>query len=262
MENGSHLYIPDVNRIFEPSFWIPFSLYFLAFQIIGYIVRHSFYKDYTGFKRYRLCNLTVCFIHSFISGTWAFIFLITHTYIFFFETLHWYQEWAVQLPILSMAYFCCDTIDMLRHEISRWTIELLLHHVASVFVFSCSVLPQKFLPYAYGALLMEVNSVFLHFRSLMQLTGANKTKPSLLSFVRFMNMFTFIIFRFGIQSWQITWAWIYRYRIHRFYVFIGIVGGSFFLIINAILFIRVLASDGFLGEFGRKHTAINRYTSF
>lgn len=164
-----------------------------------------------------------------------------------------YFQW-----VLLSAYFVCDTIDMLQHEVSRWTIELLLHHVASLFVFGCSVLPCKFLPYAYGALLMEVNSIFLHIRSLMQITGMSKTDEKAFSVVCFVNITTFLIFRFAVQIWQISWAWIYRHNIHLFYVLVGTVGGSFFLVINIILFIRVLASDGLLGEFGRKHAAINR----
>lgn len=45
---------------------------------------------------------------------------------------------------------------------------------------------------------------------------------------------------------------------HGFFFAIGFVGGIFFLAINGFLFARVLASDGLLGEYGRKHAAINR----
>ncbi|VDD87258.1 unnamed protein product [Enterobius vermicularis] len=258
------LYPPPISRIFTSSFYIPFLSYITLFLLIQYFVQKFLYTQYTGFRQlkecrqYRLRNLTVCLIHSMISGIWAFSFVLFHPYVFFFETMHWYQSWAAQLPLLSMGYFVCDTLDMLRHEISRWTIELLLHHTASLFVFACSVLPQKFLPYAYGALLMEVNSIFLHIRTLMQITGKNKTEEKKFHVVQTLNITTFVVFRFAVQTWQITWAWVYRYDMHIFYVFVGVVGGGFFLIVNTILFVRVLASDGYLGEYGRKHTAIDR----
>lgn len=54
-------------------------------------------------------------------------------------------------------YFVHDTIDMLKYEVSRWTFELLLHHVATTFILESSVLSKKFILYAYWALLMEVN---------------------------------------------------------------------------------------------------------
>jgi hypothetical protein len=46
---------------------------------------------------------------------------------------------------------------MARHELSRWTAELFMHHIVTVFVFGVAVMTRKFIPYAYWALLMEVN---------------------------------------------------------------------------------------------------------
>ncbi|KAL3985528.1 TLC domain family protein [Acanthocheilonema viteae] len=255
---GAEFRLPPIEGILEPDFRIPFISYFLLFQIVGYCIRIYAWKSYSGFKQYRLRNLTLCVIHSSISGLWSFIFSITHQQVMLEETIHWYSLWAVQLPILSMAYFICDTMDMLRHEVSRWTIELLFHHTASVFAFASAVLSRKFIPYAYWALLMEINSIFLHLRSLMQITGYNILKQSLFRVIQFTNIITFILFRFAVQIWQINWAWINRHHFHIFYLGIAFIGGGFFLIINAILFVRILASDGYLGEFGRQYTAIGR----
>lgn len=74
-----------------------------------------------------------------------------------YAVLHWYEEWADHLPLLSIGYFAYDTVDMLRHELSRWTLEYVLHHFACIFVLLCALLPRKFVLYAYWALLMEVS---------------------------------------------------------------------------------------------------------
>ncbi|OZC08861.1 hypothetical protein X798_04093 [Onchocerca flexuosa] len=255
---GAEFRLPPFEDIWKPAFRIPFISYFLLFQTIAYCIRTYAWKSYSGFKQYRLHNLTLCFMHSSITGVCSFVFSITHQQIMLEDTIHWYSPWAAQLPILSIAYFVCDTMDMLRHEISRWTIELLFHHIASAFVFTVPVLSRKFIPYAYWALLMEVNSIFLHLRSLMQITGYSILKQSLFRLIRFANIITFVLFRFAVQAWQINWAWMNYHRSHIFYMGIAFIGGGFFLIVNAILFVRVLASDGYLGEFGRKHTAIDR----
>ncbi|KAK6108457.1 Uncharacterized protein BM_BM5063 [Brugia malayi] len=255
---GAEFRLPPIEGIWEPAFRIPFISYFVLFQIVGYFIRTYAWKSYSGFKQYRLRNLTLCVIHSSISGLWSFVFSITHQQVMLEETIHWYSPWAVQLPILSMAYFICDTMDMLRHEISKWTIELLFHHAASIFAFASAVLPHKFIPYTYWALLMEINSIFLHLRSLMQITGYSVLRQSLFRIIQLTNIVTFVIFRFAVQIWQINWAWINHRRFHIFYTGIAFIGGAFFLIINMILFIRVLASDGYLGEFGRQHVAIGR----
>jgi hypothetical protein len=43
-----------------------------------------------------------------------------------------------------------------------------------------------------------------------------------------------------------------------FYLIVSFGSGAVFFTINVFLFIRILASDGYLGEYGRKHTAIGR----
>lgn len=50
-----------------------------------------------------------------------------------------------------------DALDMLQFEISKWTVELLLHHIATGFVMSVAICGEKFTVYAYWQLLMEVN---------------------------------------------------------------------------------------------------------
>ncbi|VDN33803.1 unnamed protein product [Gongylonema pulchrum] len=172
---GAEYRLPPLDAIWDPAFKKPFVCYFLLLQIVGYFIRKYAWKSYVGFKsaflrdlwmerimtrsclRYRLCNLTVCVIHSSISGVGSFVFFVTHQRVMFEETIHWYSPLAAQLPIFSMAYFVCDAVDMLRHEISKWTVELLIHHAATMFAFGSAVLPHKFIPYAYWALLMEMN---------------------------------------------------------------------------------------------------------
>lgn len=43
-----------------------------------------------------------------------------------------------------------------------------------------------------------------------------------------------------------------------FFFALGTIGSITFLIINGCLLGRILAADGYLGEFGKKHAAINR----
>lgn len=79
---------------------------------------------------------------------------------------------------------------MVQYELSQWTIELLLHHFSTGFVMSVAVCGETFTVYAYWSLLMEVNSIFLHIRTLFQLSGAAETYPTVFKGVKFMNLFT------------------------------------------------------------------------
>uniref|UniRef100_A0A914XD52 TLC domain-containing protein n=1 Tax=Plectus sambesii TaxID=2011161 RepID=A0A914XD52_9BILA len=255
---GAEFRMPDWRRLTDADMVIPCVVYFVFFQLMGALVRRTCWMHASGFRQYRLRNLTICLLHSVISGGWALCFMLTHTRVMFYDTMHWYQYWAAQLPMLSMSYFVCDTIDMAKHEFSRWTVELFVHHIVTVFVFGVATMARKFIPYAYWALLMEVNSIFLHLRSIILISGTATEQKGALRAVRAGNIVTFVVFRFAVQAWQIHWAYVNRAEMHYFFALIGVVGGVIFLIINTVLFARVLAADGFLGEYGRRHTAINR----
>ncbi|GMR48506.1 hypothetical protein PMAYCL1PPCAC_18701, partial [Pristionchus mayeri] len=244
----AELSLPPFSRLLHSDFYLPLLFYFALFRLAALFVQTFLWQSYQGFKQYRLHNLSICLLHSCLSGGWAFSFFCTHTRVMFEETIHWYEPWAAHLPIMSIAYFINDSIDMAQHEISRWTAELFLHHAASIIAFLFAVLPHKFVPYAYWALLMEMNSIFLHIRSIVQISGEATSRPSVYSLVKTLNIVTFVIFRFAVQGWQIKWGFVTWGIIHPSYTVIAIGGGIMFLTINSILFYRILSSDGFLGE--------------
>lgn len=72
--------------------------------------------------------------------------------------------------------------------------------------------------------------------------------------------YSFIIFRFFVQAWLAYYIHIHWKKVHTFYSWSCLYGGIFFIIINGCLFIRILAADGYLGEYGRWKLASKRYT--
>lgn len=93
---------------------------------------------------------------------------------------------------------------------------------------------------------------------MMQITGRSTQRARLYRLVRIMNSSTFIVFRFAVQTFQLVWAWQLRAEMHFIYAIVAIGGSIFFIGINLVLFVRVLASDGLFGDYGRRHAAINR----
>ncbi|KAK6028629.1 hypothetical protein OSTOST_05285 [Ostertagia ostertagi] len=157
----AHLEMPPYSKVLEPSFFVPFFAYFMCFHFASQIVKNFLWRSYTGFKAYRLQNLSICFLHSMISGIWTITFFVTHTKEMLGDLTHWYEPWAAQLPLISIAYFVHDAMDMLNHEWSRWTMELLIHHIATCFAMLPPLLARKFILANYWALLMEGNRLFL-----------------------------------------------------------------------------------------------------
>ncbi|CAJ0942348.1 unnamed protein product, partial [Mesorhabditis belari] len=248
---------PPWEKFLEKKYLLPVVCYFLVWRLLARFVSTYLWKDYQGFRQYRLRNLSICFLHSLFTGSAALIFSFVNIKIMLEDPLHWWDDSCAHIFFLSIGYFVHDALDMLSHEWSKWMLELLFHHFMTIFVFSVQLSTQKFQPYAFWALLMEVSSVFLHSRSLLQLSGASERNPRLFRGFLWMNLFAFIAFRFCVQTWQIWWVVTNHKRIASFYFGVGFFGGFIFLTINCFLFYRVLCSDGFLGE-KRRNALSNR----
>ncbi|XGW29214.1 hypothetical protein V3C99_008766 [Haemonchus contortus] len=254
----AHLEMPPFSNILQPSFFVPFFAYFMCFRFASQFVKTFMWQDYTGFKAYRLQNLSICLLHAMISGIWTTVFLFTHPKEMFGDITHWYKPWAAQLPLISIAYFVHDAVDMLNHEWSRWTLELLVHHIATCSAMLPPILAHKFILANYWALLMEGNSIFLHTRTIMQISGQSVLQPKVFRTVVYCNVITFVLCRFVTQALFVQWAVTHFNRIHIIYASIALGGPVVFCIINAMLFFRVLVSDGFLSQRWRSKAAINR----
>uniref|UniRef100_A0A1I8AM61 TLC domain-containing protein n=1 Tax=Steinernema glaseri TaxID=37863 RepID=A0A1I8AM61_9BILA len=257
--SGAELRMPPWSRLEQPGVILTITAYFLLFQMFGALVRTHTWLNHTGFRKYRLQNLTVCIVHSVITGCWAVSSLLLLRDEMLHHVIHYVSPIIVHLPMISIAYFAYDITDMLRHEISRWTIELFMHHAAAIFVLISAVLPEKFLLYAHWALIMEFNSIFLHLRSIMQLSGEAERLPGCYRLVKSLNIATLITCRFCVQFWQLMWAFNNYRLMHPFYVCIAGFGSLFFLASNTILFSRILTTDGWLCDCAIGGAASGRY---
>uniref|UniRef100_A0A0N5C645 TLC domain-containing protein n=1 Tax=Strongyloides papillosus TaxID=174720 RepID=A0A0N5C645_STREA len=255
--NGEFM-LPEWEKCLTSSFYIPYLTYLLFFFINGSFIRKYFWQKYTGFKKYRLENLSMSLFHATVTGLFALIFTFLHPYEMFFEIIHWYQNWANHVLFFSLAYFTYDLINITMNEQNKYTVELFIHHTTSIFVFSCSIFSGKFQLYAFWALLMEVSSIFLHIRTISMISGYAKDNCENHRIIQIINVITCLIFRFGVQVWQISFILINKNLVHPFYFNVGFYGGLFFIIFNTILIFRLLASDGFLCEKVRIFVSIDR----
>lgn len=94
-------------------------------------------------RQYRLRNLTLCVIHSSISGSGSFAFFVTHQRAMFQDTIHWYSPFAAQLPILSMGSFASvsTSAKLPRFQVLQlvcWSSVCLLQLISSAMRWICS----------------------------------------------------------------------------------------------------------------------------
>ncbi|GFS12976.1 TLC domain-containing protein 2 [Elysia marginata] len=192
-------------------------------------------------SKWKWKNITVSFIHSIISSAWAVAC--------FYERPDMAEDLITVFTVLShsltsfsVGYFVYDLYDLMRTRSSRQSVELMGHHVVIIACFMVAVGWRHYVGYAVVALLVEINSVFLHFRQLLQICGVSKFNGwyRLNSLI---NLATFIVFRILLLSWMTRWIVINRDAVPLVFYSMGSVGLAVMVVMNIILFYRLLRSD-------------------
>uniref|UniRef100_A0A0K0CY35 TLC domain-containing protein n=1 Tax=Angiostrongylus cantonensis TaxID=6313 RepID=A0A0K0CY35_ANGCA len=183
---------------------------------------------------------------SSVTGCYLIVYLCRNTRLMFASPLHYYSYLEMQLVLLSMGYFIYDAIDMLINDILNASyLVLMFHHISALYFLSFVPITHKFLLYSYWALLMEVSSIFLHCRSLLnQSKLSTSSMVSLYSLISYVNIVVFVIFRFLIQLFPFVWVLVNMHNM--FFFLMCLLSDLCFFTTNCALFFRLLHSDGFL----------------
>ncbi|KAE9412884.1 hypothetical protein Angca_002969 [Angiostrongylus cantonensis] len=216
----------------------PLFCYTLFWCSINLMVSKYCWTKWKGFRRQRLINLTTSLVHStvaylsftdfrlssvflsskrtMVTGCYLIVYLCRNTRLMFASPLHYYSYLEMQLVLLSMGYFIYDAIDMLINDILNASyLVLMFHHISALYFLSFVPITHKFLLYSYWALLMEVSSIFLHCRSLLnQSKLSTSSMVSLYSLISYVNIVVFVIFRFLIQLFPFVWVLV---NMHNMY---------------------------------------------
>ncbi|KAI6182099.1 TRAM/LAG1/CLN8-like proteiny domain-containing protein [Aphelenchoides bicaudatus] len=198
-------------------------------------------------KKWRTSNEAVSLIHSVVSGLWALYACVTYP-----DLLTSINTFTHPVPkflvYVSFGYIAHDLLDLLINERSARILELLFHHVIVITAFLITLITNLFLGVVVLGLLMEVNSIFLHSRSLLNLYRQPKDSTAF-KFIALLNILTFMVFRMAVSAyllyWQISNMFTTMLWYHSIFTFVVIVSLT---ITNSILLYRVLLADGLLGK--------------
>ncbi|TMS34903.1 hypothetical protein L596_002402 [Steinernema carpocapsae] len=148
----------------------------MLLQLLGFVVWRYTWNKVQGFRQYRLKNLTVGLVHSSITGCWALSMLaLSRHHVLPHDALvsvlrHPSPHDLHRLFLLRLDRYASPRNFSLnggtRASPRRQHFRL---HI------SCS--RPEILPLRTLGLLMEINSIFLHHRSIMQLSGEYQMKP-------------------------------------------------------------------------------------
>ncbi|CAL2027407.1 unnamed protein product [Caenorhabditis brenneri] len=203
-------------------------------------------------KKWRISNECVSLIHSVISGLWAAYALLYYKELI--QDLTYFRcEAGINLILMSTGYLLHDLIDLLVNEQSARIIELLFHHVVVLSAFAVTMFMNRFLGVVIFGLLMELNSIFLHSRSLLNLYGVDKKSPSF-RIIALLNMVTLFAFRLCVSAYLLYFVFT---SIPDVAWYQSLINGVVILSLastNTVLTYRLLAADGLLGSRRQRRT--------
>ncbi|XP_070591620.1 TLC domain-containing protein 2 [Erythrolamprus reginae] len=190
--------------------------------------------------RWKWCNIWTSLAHSLLSGPWALLG-------FYFyppmgeDLIDQFSPSAHCLLGISIGYFLQDFSDMICHQELQKCWELLFHHFVVIVCFGFAFLARRFVGFAMVALLVEINSIFLHLRTILRMAGLAHTASFRLASLA--NLGTYLVFRILILAWMSRWLALNRGNVPAVPYAMGTAGMAVMLPINIVLFYRLLRSD-------------------
>ena len=101
---------------------------------------------------------------------------------------------------------------------------------------------QRLAGYAIFTIIAEINSIFLHGRQLLLMYDV-PTYSKLYKVNSALNIATYVLFRLTPFATLVTVAWRDRHRMSAFYAYALMIGSTTLLVINVVLFYRLIKRD-------------------
>uniref|UniRef100_A0A8D3DGU0 TLC domain-containing protein n=1 Tax=Scophthalmus maximus TaxID=52904 RepID=A0A8D3DGU0_SCOMX len=156
------------------------------------------------------------------------------------------------LVAVSTGYFIHDFLDLASNQSVKQSWEVLLHHSVVISCFGLAVTSRLYLGFAVVSLLVEINSVFLHIRQLLLLSGQRNRPGGGVTAPRptvtyttncWLNLGTFLVFRACTLGWMGRWLAGQTEHMPRHVLMMGRVGLSLISVMNVVLFYRLVRAD-------------------
>ncbi|XP_053817535.1 LOW QUALITY PROTEIN: TLC domain-containing protein 2 [Vidua chalybeata] len=191
-------------------------------------------------NRWKWRNIWTSLAHSVLSGGGALAGFYLHPEMSN-DLVGTHPPGAHSLVAVSVGYFIEDFVDMLCNQKLHQSWELLFHHSVVIICFGIAVLLHQYVGFALVALLVEINSIFLHLRQILLM--ANLVHTTCYRLNSLINLGTYVVFRIATLAWMTRWLFLNRQNVPAATYAVGTVGMAIMTPMNIILFYRLLRSD-------------------
>ncbi|CAG5135365.1 unnamed protein product [Candidula unifasciata] len=213
----------------------------LFFQLVNLLVKSYGPPKSVTDDEWKWRNLVVSWVHAMIASLWVIACTVVYPELYC-DLLQHISHLTFYCVCFSTGYFVYDFLDLVVNNkmFSMW--ELTVHHIGIAGMFYYNICIKSNIGMNIIALSVELNSVFLHWRKLLQMMKMPFDSPGYI-IIKYLNIISFLIFRGGALV-VITGACImWRQKVSTLY-YIGISSTTFFMdIVNVILFWRLFKSD-------------------
>lgn len=241
-----------MNLNFQSLLYVPLS--YLFFEIFNRVLGQTTVPKRCKKPR-TWANILTSFTHSFITGSGSiYVFSSQPESLTAMISTKDSSGIAVYLCLITVGYFIYDLIDMIKDTDSGIDVSLLVHHSVAICCFGLAIIEQdeKFRIYAMGALLHEVQSVFLHFRRLLNLAKVDRD-TKIYFYAKYANLISFLIFRFFVNYLMIVETWL---KANDYFfmnsVYMALAINILFMLLNFDVFFKILKSDFSVSSFKQK----------
>ncbi|KAJ1359171.1 hypothetical protein KIN20_017843 [Parelaphostrongylus tenuis] len=202
--------------------------------------------DWSQNKKRIFSVRVVSFTHALLSSLGCIYSLLSDPN-YFKDSYDYKTDSAQYVFLFSMGYFIYDLLDMYIHGEAANSKEYLIHHSLVILVFSIILLTGKLFGFAMIGLLVEVQTVFLHLRTMVRLTGHTKRGTPFYDFLINANMICLFLFR-HIPATYLLHTMLFKDEKVPFVLRSLLIGGLAFLTYHNIhLTISMVKTDGFFG---------------
>ncbi|KAK5858741.1 hypothetical protein PBY51_002858 [Eleginops maclovinus] len=220
-----------------------------SFKLLNTVLRFLPTPEQALKKSWRWRNISTSLAHSSLSGAWALLCFYLQPQLLE-DLISHHSLLSHSLVAASTGYFIHDFLDVALNQSYKQSWEVLLHHSMVLSCFSLALTSRLYVGYSVVSLLVEINSVFLHLRQLLLLSGRkNRTdtttpRPSVTySVISWLNLASLFVFRVCTLGWMTHWLVAHSELLPRFALMMGTTGLSLISIMNVVLLYRLIRAD-------------------
>ncbi|EGT37716.1 hypothetical protein CAEBREN_07942 [Caenorhabditis brenneri] len=210
------------------------------------IIRHK-QPEWTENKTRLFAVRVVSFTHALVSALGCIFSLLTDVN-YVREPYDYHKANAEYVFLFSMGYFIYDLLDMWIHGELESSKEYLVHHSLVITAFSIILFSGRLFGLAMIALLVEVQTVFLHLRTMVRLVYGSKHMPASIDVLINANMICLFLFRHLPVCYLLFYLLAQDVKVPILLKMFLVGGLTFLEYHNTHLTIAMAKSDGFFGH--------------